>query len=573
MALCLEVPLRKRQLLSLDPRLEATGVYPSAPSNFDCSKIIEITVDEIQALFLTGELTSRALIECYLQRIADFDNPITFKGEVAYATNSVIELNPTVLADADAKDAERAACLPTCNLSKIHGIPVLLKDNVAADGMNVTAGSYALLGGYHSPAFLTILILNAGGIILGKAGLSEWANFRSIYSVSGWSGRGGQVNDPYVRYFIDGQDNITDPYTNIPSAVTPGVYYNASNPGIVSGSSSGSAVAAAANMVTLTIGSETSGSILSPSQFNAVAGIKPTVGLVSRSGVVPLSASQDTAGPMCRTLTDATYLLDVIAAPDATDPVTLTQVVPAGGYAQFLNKNGLQGKKIAIGPVGPYDGADDQIMAAYAKAAEFMRSAGATVDVLPDNFTLPGDDLSTGLLLWYDFKQNIATYLSEVTWAPGVTPKNNLEDLIQFNLDNYLLEFQGGTCCRGQVAYGNFFQDIFDVAQNTSGFDDPTYMQYKANAAQTKVLIEQFFQSNGYDAITSLGDYIDDFARTQQPGVTVPLALSAAGYPLGIIFHGLSYTEGKLIEIAYAFEQGFGFGRPAPTYCDSASCS
>ncbi|GAQ88220.1 hypothetical protein KFL_004100080 [Klebsormidium nitens] len=265
-----------------------TGTYPTTPTNFDCSQVVELTIDAAQALFKSGQLTSRSLVSCYLQRIADYDNIGTFKGLTAYATNSVLELNPTALADADAKDIERAACAPNCNLNKLHGIPVILKDNVCADGMECTAGSWNLVGSHHAEAYLATGIKNAGGIILAKAGLSEWANYRGS-SVSGWSGRGGQVYDPYVRYSIGNQITINNPYPDIPSALPVNTtYFNYSNPGIVSGSSSGSAVVAATSLAMVTIGSETSGSILSPSGANGIVGIKPTVGLVSRAGVVPL---------------------------------------------------------------------------------------------------------------------------------------------------------------------------------------------------------------------------------------------------------------------------------------------
>ncbi|GAQ81495.1 hypothetical protein KFL_000820010, partial [Klebsormidium nitens] len=551
-----------------------TGTYPTTPTNFDsdCSQVVELTIDEAQALFESGQLTSHSLVSCYLQRIADYDNIGTFKGLTAYATNAVLELNPTALADADAKDIERAACAPNCNLNKLHGIPVALKDNVCADGMECTAGSWNLFGSHHAEAYLATGIKAAGGIILCKLGLSEWANYRGS-SVSGWSGRGGQVYDPYVRYQISGQITIDNPYPDIPSALPVNTtYFNHSNPTIVSGSSSGSGVAAATSLAMVTIGSETSGSILGPSGSNGLAGIKPTVGLVSRAGVVPLSESQDTAGPMCRTLTDAVYLLDTITGVDPNDAYTNGQVAPVGGFTQFLKTTGLQGKKIAFTPLNP-NTTNPVLLAAFNSIPDILRAQGATVDVLPFPFTIPGTSgLSTSSILPTDFKVDINNFLSELTWKAGFTVQKTLADMIQFNKDNYLLEFQGGTCCRGQPAYGNFFQQTWENAQNTTGFDSAAYMSSKQNASAIAAAITTFLNSNGYDAITSNGGLIGTFATAQFPSISIPGLKTSLGAPSGFIFHGSAYTEAKLIEMAYAYEQAKPFPRPLPTFCNGASC-
>ncbi|GAQ88216.1 hypothetical protein KFL_004100040 [Klebsormidium nitens] len=553
----------------------SAGTYPSGPTSFDCSKIIELTIDDAQALFKTGELTSRLLVSCYLQRIADYDNIGTFKGLTAYATNAVLELNPTALADADAKDIERAACAPNCNLNKLHGIPVALKDNVCADGMECTAGSWNLFGSVHEEAYLTTGIKNAGGIILCKLGLSEWANYRGS-SVSGWSGRGGQVYNPYVRYSISGQLIVRNPYPEIPSVFPDNTtFVNYTNPTIVSGSSSGSGVAAAANLAMVTIGSETSGSILGPSGANGIVGIKPTVGLVSRAGVIPLSESQDTAGPMCRTVADAVYLLDATTGVDPKDSYTAGQVVPAGGFAQFLKTTGLQGKKIAFLPLNP-NTTNSATLEGYNAIPDILRAQGATVDELPFPFTIPGTANlgtgGTGGILSTDFKVNINQFLSELSWKPGFTVQKTLADMIQFNKDNYLLEFQGGTCCRGEPAYGNFFQQTWESSQNTTGFSNPNYISAKQNASAVAAGITSFLDGNGYDAITSTGGLTGTFATAQFPSISVPGLKSSLGSPVGFVFHGVRYSEAKLIEMAYAYEQAKPFPRPIPTYCNGASC-
>ncbi|GAQ88221.1 hypothetical protein KFL_004100085 [Klebsormidium nitens] len=275
---------------------------------------------------------------------------------------------------------------------------------------------------------------------------------------------------------------------------------------------------------------------------------------------------------MCRTLTDAVYLLDTITGVDPNDAYTNGQIVPAGGFTQFLKTTGLQGKKIAFNPLNP-NTTDPVLLAGYNAVPDILRAQGATVDVLSFPFSIPGTTgLSTSSILPTDFKVDINKFLSELTWRPGYTVQTSLADMIQFNKDNYLLEFQGGTCCRGQPAYGNFFQQTWEQAQNTTGFDSAPYLSSKQNASAIAAAITTFFNSNGYDAITSTGGFTGTFATAQFPSITIPGLKTSLGAPTGVIFHGLKYTEAKLIEIAYAYEQAKPFPRPLPTYCNAASC-
>ncbi|GAQ87788.1 hypothetical protein KFL_003770080 [Klebsormidium nitens] len=579
------------------------GSFPGQPTNFGCGDILEITIDQIQAKFAEGTLTSRALVECYLKRIADYDNPTTFTGQVPYAVNSVLEIDPEVLSLAEEKDVERAACMPNCSLSKLHGIPIGLKDNICSDGLNCTAGSWNLLGSHHAQAPIVDGLLAAGGIIMAKLGLSEWAFFRSSNGVSGWSGRGGQVFSPYVRYAPLNISTNSVPYTpDIPSAVPLNQSFtNINNPNIVSGSSGGSAVAAATSMIAVTVGSETGGSVLSPARVNGVVGFRPTIGVMSRNGIVPLSVTQDTAGPMCRTVADCLYMFDAMAFDDPAEPVHSGSTPwlppytrPADGYLPYLNSNGLQGKKIAIYPLpatttGP-------AVAAYQQLPDMLRSRGATVDVLPSNFTFL---TLGGSVLSGDFKVDMNNFLSQLTWEPGYTPLKTLGDLIAYNKANYELEFQGGLCCRGDPAYALYYQQSWEASQLTGDKRDPAYVGAKMNSSMIAASISDWFKSNGYDAVAANGNLIGTWARVGYvpktrpksalnllsyplnldeylfPGISLPcpLGVNAVGTPQGLNFHGYPYNEGDIFAMAYDVEQNLcPGGRPQPTYCDGQSC-
>jgi amidase len=483
------------------------------------------TVVNLQKAMHTHKLTSVQLTAFYLNRINQL-NPIL---------HAVIETNPTALLDAAASDAYRARRGPR---SDLEGIPVLLKDNVGTgDQEHTTAGSFALIGAHPSDAFLVSRLRAAGAIILGKANLSEWANFRSLTSSSGWSGRGGQTNNPYV---LD------------------------RNP---CGSSSGSAVAAAANLATVTIGTETDGSIVCPAGQSDDVGIKPTLGLVSRNGVIPISAQQDTAGPITRNMTDAAVVLSVIQGVDPGDPATAA----AGpfvnrNYVDDLNKHALRGKRIGVwrggGDVPSVNAITDQTIAT-------LRAQGATVI---DNIDLLGLDEAfnnefPALLL--EFKHDINAYLAA---TPGNHPAD-LAGLIAFNKANASIEMPF------------FQQEIFELAQATSGDEtDPTYIQERHTATSAaRNAIDSALAADHLDAVVAptngpawvtnlqTGDTFDEFVSASGPGaiagypdLTVPAGFVDGSLPIGMSFFGTAWSEPKLIAMGYAFEQATHARVPPP---------
>jgi amidase len=507
----------------------ATADHPPAgPPVLHGLDLDNLTVLDLQRFMDGHRLSSVALTDFYLDRIRAL-NP---------ALHAVIETNPDAQKDAQASDTRR----------KLHGargplegIPVLLKDNVdTADREHTTAGSIALLGDRPArDAFLVQRLRAAGAVILGKANLSEWANFRSLTSSSGWSGRGGQTNNPYV---LD------------------------RNP---CGSSSGSAVAAAADLATVTIGTETDGSIVCPSGANDDVGIKPTLGLVSRAGVVPISAQQDTAGPITRNLTDAAAVLSVIQGVDPRDPAT----APAApfvhrDYLAALNKGALAGKRIGIWRGGG-DNADADAVLAGTIAK--LTSMGATV---VDNVDLPGIDDAfnnefPALLL--EFKHDINAYLAG---TPGDHPAD-LAGLIAFNQAHAAVEMPF------------FQQEIFELAQATSGDEsDPTYQQERATATSAaRNAIDSAIAANHLDAIlaptngpawvTNLqtGDDFTNFTSASGPAaiagypdLTVPAGYDAHNVlPIGMSLFGGRFSEPTLISLGYAFEQAT-HARRAPTF-------
>ncbi|XP_042982080.1 probable amidase At4g34880 isoform X3 [Carya illinoinensis] len=373
----------------------------------------EITVQQIQLGFKRNQFTSRRLVEFYLKEI-DRINPL-LKG--------VLELNPDALSQADKADHERST-KAAISLSPLHGVPILIKDNIATkDKMNTTAGSYALLGSVvPRDAGVVTKLRKAGAIILGKASLSEWSHFRSNNAPSGWNGRGGQgknsQRDISKSMICDGLQN---PYTG----------------GDPCGSSSGSAISVAANMGAVSIGTETDGSILCPSNNNLVVGFKPTVGLTSRAGVIPISPRQDSVGPICRTVSDAVYVLDVIAGIDYNDKATIetSRYIPKGGYAQFLKADGLRGKRLGI-VINPfYLGIGNDTIAIIEKHLNTLRKRGA---VLLDNLEIPnlaaygnsGSAENTAMLA--EFRISLNEYLKELV----ASPVRSLADAIAFNKKN-----------------------------------------------------------------------------------------------------------------------------------------
>jgi amidase len=495
------------------------------------AELEEKSISELQAALAAGELTSRGLVEMYQARIQalDQDGP---------ALRSVLELNPESLAIADALDEERRIKGPR---GPLHGIPLLLKDNIAtADGMQTTAGSLALLGSRPArDAFVVQRLREAGAILLGKANLSEWANFRSITSSSGWSARGGQTLNPYV---LDRSP---------------------------CGSSSGSATAVAANLVPASLGTETDGSILSPAATNGVVGIKPTVGLTSRAGVIPIAHSQDSVGPFGRTVADAAILLGAMSGVDPRDPATAGS---AGrfftDYTQFLDRAGLQGARLGI-PRKVYTGYSPKIDAAFNAVIEQMRGLGA---VIIDPADIPHakemeESKNEETVLLFELKADMNAYLADLESSPVRT----LAEIIAFNEAH----------AEEELHY--FGQEHFLRAQETSSLTAATYL---AALEENRRLagregIDAVMDEYKLDALVmptiSLPCRIDlvngdhfaggcsqPAALAGYPGVSVP-----AGFifelPFGITFMGRAYSEPTLIKLAYAFEQGTQVRRP-PRY-------
>jgi amidase len=483
------------------------------------------TVLDLQRAIRAHRLSSTLLTGFYLARIHALNPKL----------HAVIETNPDALRDAFASDLRRHK---RGARSVLEGIPVLLKDNVdTVDRTQTTAGSYALVGSKPARDAHLVSQLRAGGaVILGKANLSEWANFRSTASSSGWSGRGGQTNNPYV---LD------------------------RNP---CGSSSGSAVAAAANLAAVTIGTETDGSIVCPSGANDVVGIKPTLGLVSRAGVVPISAEQDTAGPITRNVTDAAAVLSVIQGVDPRDPGT----APAGPYVhrdylRGLDRNALKGKRIGIWREAAGTQADANRVLDDTITA--LRQLGATV---VDNVVLAGlgpvNDAEFPALLT-EFKHDINAYLAA---RPGPHPAD-LAGLIAFNNAHADLE----------MPY--FGQEIFEMAEATNGdLTDPAYLQLRATATNgARAAIDNALRDNRLDAIvgptngpawvTRLpgGDDFTDFVSSSGPAavagypdISVPAGYAQGELPLGVSFFGARWNESRLIGYVYAFEQATQVRRP-----------
>ena len=385
----------------------------------------EQTIESLQAAMHSGQRTSRQLVEAYIERIQALN-------ENGPMLRAVIEVNPDALDIAEALDRERAE---RGARGPLHGIPILLKDNIdTADRMETTAGSLALVGAKRAQdAHVAARLREAGAVLLGKANMSEWANFRSTHSSSGWSARGGQARNPYA---LDR---------------TP------------CGSSSGSASAVAANLCAVSVGTETDGSILCPASINGVVGIKPTVGLTSRAGVIPISHSQDTVGPFGRTVADAAILLGALAGADARDPAT---EAPRGNasvdYRQYLNANALRGARIGI-PREVYTGYSDKTDAVFATVIETLQSLGA---VLIDPANLPvAKQMQTSeaemTVLLYEFKANLNAYLAAL--APDAQA-HSLEELIVFNREH----------AEREMPY--FGQELFEMAQAKGALTEQEYL-------------------------------------------------------------------------------------------------
>ena len=501
------------------------------PVRFD---IEEATIADLQQRMQSGRDTARSLVEKYLARIDQIDRN-------GPSLHSVLETNPDALTIADALDAERRSRGPR---GPLHGIPILIKDNIAtADRMMTTAGSLAL-GGSKPPkdAFIVKRLREAGAIILGKTNLSEWANFRSTHSTSGWSGRGGLTKNPYA---LD------------------------RNP---SGSSSGSGAATTANLCAAAVGTETDGSIVSPSSSNSLVGIKPTLGLVSRSGIVPIAHSQDTAGPMARTVADAAILLEVLSGPDPDDDATRATSDPPVGPA--LDPNALRGARIGIvrNRLFGYSAAADAIAET---AIADMKARGAVV-IDPANIpTLGKFDESEFDVLEYEFKADLNKYLA---WLGAASPVHSLKDVITFN-DAHKDQ---------ELAY--FGQEIMLQAEKKGPLTEAKYRnELASNHRMSRALgIDAVMRKYMLDALVAptgglawLTDLVNgDGGTATAPGpstvtsvagyphITVPAGY-ARGLPVGISFFGRARSEPTLIRLAYAYEQATKHRRP-PTFATSA---
>jgi amidase len=500
----------------------------------------EATIARLQTGMAEGKLTAGMIAEMYLARIETVDRVADpadrASGRVigdGVGLNSVIEVNPDALAEAELADRERREGRVR---SHLHGIPILIKDNIdTADRMETTAGSLALQGQRPArDAFIVARLREAGAVILGKTNLSEWANFRSMRSSSGWSGRGGQTHNPYA---LD------------------------RNP---CGSSSGSGAAVAANLCAAAVGTETDGSIVCPSSANSVVGLKPTVGLVGRSGIVPISHTQDTAGPMCRTVADAAALLGVMAGTDPRDAATAAaRPMAHRDYTRFLDPAGLAGARIGI--ARNLFLSHERVLALAEEAILAMKAEGA---IIVDPVEMPHkDDLDKPEfeVLLFEFKADLNAYLAERGTA---VPARSLEDLIRFNQENRDRE----------MPY--FGQEIFDMAQAKGPLTSPEYLEALATSAQFSRAegIDALIANERLDAIvaptggppwpTDLinGDHFVGGCSTQAavagyPHITVPLGY-VHGLPVGLSFFAGAYSEPALIKIAYAFERATRARKP-----------
>lgn len=489
----------------------------------------EVTVAELQRSMEAGERTARSITRLYLDRIEALDR----RGP---ELRSIIETNPDALAIADELDAERRDTGPR---GPLHGIPIALKDNIdTRDGMTTTAGSLALEGSIPAQdSFVAQKLKEAGAIILAKANMSEWAYFRGFRASSGWSARGGQCRNPYA---LD------------------------RNP---CGSSSGSGVAVSANLAALTVGTETGGSIMCPSSINGVVGIKPTVGLWSRSGVIPISHSQDTAGPMARTVADAATLLGAATGVDPRDVATDASEGNAyTDYTQFLDADGLRGARIGV--ARSFTGFDPRIVELFEQAIANMADAGAVI-VDPANLDASAwnDPLSL-VLLQYEFKADLNAYLEGL--GPDA-PVHSLAEVIAFNERNADREMPF------------FGQQMMIASQERGPLTDEAYLTAKRTLQRNnRDGIDNLMAAHALDAIVAptmdlpwptdhiKGDRLEGgssagpAAIAGYPDISVPMGF-VRGLPVGISFFGSAWSERTLLRVAYSYEQATQERRP-PTF-------
>jgi amidase len=495
---------------------QKTAAQPAIHTTTDF-ELNEESISSLQEKMTAGKYSSEQLTNLYLKRIGDIDK----KGPVL---NAVIEINPEATAIAKAMDAERKAGKVR---GLLHGIPILIKDNInTADKMQTTAGALAMEGHIASAdAFVVKKLREAGVVIIGKTNLSEWANFRSSHSCSGWSSRGGQTKNPYI---LD------------------------HNP---CGSSSGSGVAVSANLCTVAVGTETDGSVTCPAAINGIVGIKPTVGLVSRSGIIPISVTQDTAGPMGKTVRDVAILLGAMTGTDADDAITKeSEDRSQSDYTKFLDANALKGKRIGIDKKPQGD--NQYLHALQQKSVELIKQLGAEIVELEylDKMNKLGD--AEFLLLQYEFKDGLNKYL-----ATSNAKMKSLTDVIEFNKQNE------------NRAMPYFNQETLESSDKKKSLESKEYKNaFSKSHLQSRQIIESLFKENKLDAICGLtmgpacsidvvyGDRWGEVSLTSPaamagyPHITVPCG-TVYELPVGLSFFGLAYSEGALISIAYAYEQ------------------
>jgi len=527
--------LKKTSLTGM-AAVTATGLLQARPAEATTDRSLpqgeaddfvldELDIDALQEKMKKGELSARAITELYLQRIAAID-------QEGPALKAVIEINPDALSIADAMDKERKAGKLR---GPLHGIPVLIKDNIdTADNMLTTAGSLALLGNKAAKdAFVVKKLREAGVVLLGKTNLSEWANFRSTRSSSGWSSRGGQTKNPYV---LD------------------------RNP---CGSSSGSGAAVAANLCAVAVGTETDGSITAPASFNGVVGLKPTIGLVSRAGIIPISSTQDTAGPMTRTVKDAAILLGVLAGADTNDTSTTINKNVVKDYTRLLSTATLQGKRIGVEK--SFFHGHEAVVAVYRQTIELLKTKGAIieeVDLLEKTNPLGDAEFN---LMQYEFKDGLNKYLAK---ANGKV--KSLKELIAYNRqhEKELMPF--------------FKQELLEMSEKKGGLDSKEYKYAVQATGKAKNIIDNLLKEKRLDAIAGVtigpahrtdliyGDANTGFyfcppaAMAGYPHITVPMGM-VNGLPVGLSLMASAFEEEKLLALAHAFEQ-VSKSRKAPLF-------
>jgi amidase len=495
------------------PATPATASTGAADFELD-----EVSLADLAAGLEHGKWTSERLVQLYLARIDAVDRNGPKLG-------AVLALNPDAAAIASQLDRERKENRVR---GPLHGIPILVKDNIETrDPIGTTAGSLALAD-WRAPqdAFVAARLRAAGAVILGKTNLSEWANFRSTHSTSGWSGRGGQTKNPYA---LD------------------------RNP---SGSSSGSGAGASANLCAAAIGSETDGSVTSPSSINGLAGIKPTVGLVSRSGIIPISASQDTAGPMARTVRDVAILLSVMAGADPQDPATAASQAKAADYTRFLDPQGLRGARLGI--ARKFFESNAPLDAFLNGCIDALKKAGAEVVDPADLATHGQMDAPEQEVLFHEFKDGINRYLTRL---PSASPARTLKDLIAYNEKNRAREMPF------------FAQELFIQAEAKGPLTDAAYLKARADCVRLSRQdgIDALLAKHKLDAIVTLtsgpawftdhvngdrdtGGCTTPAAVAGYPHITVPAGFYS-GLPIGLSFFGAAWSEPTLIKLAYSWEQ------------------